>query len=163
MATTLEAGHRAPRRAWRRILRVLSFGASLMLVGLAGFVLGERHEAIRESALPVLGTAPSYSMTNQLGETVSSRVFAGKVQLVAFLFPYCTTMCPLVAAHLANLETLGLRPAGMAEKVAIISFDIDPEHTGPPQMRAFLKQYGWDPETTTGNTSPPTPPQCVAS
>jgi protein SCO1 len=69
-----------------------------------------------------------------------------KIQLVTFLFPYCTTLCPLITAHLVNLENLGLRPNGIEDKVEIVSFEVDPAHTGPPQMRAFLRQYGWNPQ-----------------
>jgi protein SCO1 len=122
--------------------------ASLPAIALGSFVLGERREEIRKTTLPVLAAAPSYTMTNQLGEAVSSSGFAGKIQVVSFLFPYCTTMCPLIAAHLVNLERLGLRPAGIADKVAIVSFDIDPDNTGPLQMRAFMWQYGWNPRDT---------------
>jgi protein SCO1 len=116
------------------------------LAGFSGFLLGERQEAAVNAALPVLKPAPSYTMTNQLGQTVSSRRFRGKVQVVSFMFPYCTTMCPLIAAHLTNLENLGLRPAGLADKVELVSFNLDPSATGPQQMRAFLAQYGWDPK-----------------
>jgi protein SCO1/2 len=121
---------------------------ALPAAGLYGFVLGQRHEASTETSLPVKRVAPSYTMTNQLGEKISSQAFSGKVQLVTFLFPYCTTLCPLIAAHLTNLERLGLGPAGIADKVALVSFDIDPDNTGPRDMRAFLQQYGWDPKDT---------------
>ena len=67
---------------------------------------------------------------------------------MTFLFPYCTTLCPLIAAHLAALETMDLRPAGIADNVQIVSFNVDPEGTGPRQMRSFLSEYGWDPKNT---------------
>lgn len=148
MSATSEP-HSAPpprrrRRAWPWFA---ALGAVLLpAVGLCGFVLGERHEAASAAALPVLASAPDYTLTDQLGDTVTSSSIRGKVQVVAFLAPYCTTMCPLVAAHLANLERLGLRPAGIADQVAIVSFNVDPGNTGPPQMRAFLSQYGWEPQ-----------------
>jgi len=82
--------------------------ASLPAIALGSFVLGERREEIRKTTLPVLAAAPSYTMTNQLGEAVSSSGFAGKIQVVSFLFPYCTTMCPLIAAH----RTAGAAPRG---------------------------------------------------
>lgn len=129
---------------WRRWLWALVAAALIPAAGLYGFVLGERREAA-QTALPILGTPPAYTMTNQLGQQVSSASFRGKVQLVTFLFPYCTTMCPLIAAHLANLEHLGLRPAGIEKDVQIVSFNLDPIHTGPAQMREFLAQYGWNP------------------
>jgi protein SCO1 len=132
--------------ALRKWLWSVALVVALPAAGFLGFLLGERHEAARQASLPVLAAAPSYTMTNQLGERVSSQHFRGKVQIVTFLFPYCTTLCPLIAAHLANLEKLGLEPAGLADKVALVTFDIDPENTGPPEMRAFLRQYGWNPQ-----------------
>jgi protein SCO1 len=148
VAMPAELRHLSPLRIWRRRIWFAVLVASLPAVALFSFFLGRRYEAGRGTTLPVLAAAPSYTMTNQLGRAVSSSSFAGEVQLVTFLFPYCTTMCPLIAAHLANLETLGLRPAGIADKVAIVSFDIDPENTGPMQMRAFMRQYGWNPQDT---------------
>lgn len=130
---------------WRRWLWALAIGAVIPIAGVDGFLLGQRHEAREETILPVLGRAPDYRMTNQLGETVPSSSLRGKIQLVTFLFPYCTTLCPLIAAHLVNLENLGLRPNDIEDKVEIVSFDVDPAHTGPLQMRAFLRQYGWNP------------------
>jgi cytochrome oxidase Cu insertion factor (SCO1/SenC/PrrC family) len=131
---------------WRRWLWALAIGAMIPIAGLDGFFLGQRHEAREKTILPVLGRAPDYRMTNQLGETVLSSNLRGKIQLVTFLFPYCTTLCPLITAHLVNLENLGLRPNRIEDKVVIVSFDVDPANTGPPQMRAFLSQYGWNPE-----------------
>lgn len=122
--------------------------AALLAVGLLGFWLGQMQMVDRLTSLPVLTTTPDYTMVNQLGDKVSSQALRGKIQLVTFLFPYCTTMCPLIAAHLANFENEALRPAGLADKVVIVSFDIDPQNTGPQQMRVFLTQYGWNPDDT---------------
>lgn len=130
---------------WRRRLWALALGAMIPFAGVAGFLLGHRQDLAEGASLPIQGTAPAYTMTNQLGERVASSSLQGKVQLVTFLFPYCTTMCPLIAAHLTNLENLGIRPAGLENKIEIVSFNLDPTGTGPPQMRAFLKQYGWNP------------------
>ena len=134
------------RRDWRSGLLLVAFASLLALIGIGGFLLGIEYQPPRQASLPILGKTPDYVMTNQLGEKVSSASLRGKVQLVTFLFPYCTTLCPLIAAHLTNLENQGLRPAGLADKVAIVSFNVDPENTGPPQMREFLRQYGWDPQ-----------------
>jgi protein SCO1 len=141
-----KAEHHVPRAAMRKWLWFIALVLALPAAGFYGFLLGERRDAARQEALPVLAAAPSYTMTNQLGESVSSQRFRGKVQIVSFLFPYCTTLCPLIAAHLTNLENLGLAPAGIADKVALVTFDIDPDSTGPSEMSAFLRQYGWDPK-----------------
>jgi len=120
-------------------------GALLVAVGLlAGWLLG-RAQTPAQAALPILGVAPAFhNFRNQLGQKVDSSQFHGKVQVVTFLFPYCTSYCPLIADHLLGLETL-LREAGWQDQVQIVAFDVDPWHTGPTQMRAFLQEYGWDP------------------
>ena len=148
MSAASDSGQHSPRRALPRWFWLAASSAALLGVGLLGFWLGQEQVAERQASLPILTTAPDYSMVNQLGEKVSSQSLRGKVQLVTFLFPYCTTMCPLIAAHLANFENEALRPAGLADKVVIVSFDIDPRNTGPEQMRAFLAQYGWKPSDT---------------
>lgn len=109
-----------------------------------GWTLG--HQASKhQPALPIIGRAPSYhGFLNQLGQPVDSSAFAGKLRLVTFLFPYCTSYCPLIALNLTGLET-ELKQAGLQNRVQLIAFDVDPRHTGSVQDRAFLKQYGWDP------------------
>ncbi|MGH8128348.1 MAG: SCO family protein [Gammaproteobacteria bacterium] len=127
---------------------VLYFALAVFALGL-GFGGGYwySHSLGGHSRLPVLGTAPDYTLTNQLGHTVQSKTFAGKVQVVTFLFPYCTDYCPLIAAHLVSLEQ-ALKTAQLADKVQLVAFNVDPAHTGPKIMAAFMRQYGWDPHDT---------------
>ena len=147
-APTTQNHPRMPLAKARPWLWLLALAAAIPFAGVGGYLLGRRDGATSRTALPVIADAPSYRLTNQLGQNVASGDLRGKVQLVTFLFPYCTTLCPLIAAHLAALEAMDLRPAGIADKVAIVSFNVDPEGTGPKQMRAFLSQYGWDPKDT---------------
>lgn len=131
----------------KRSLALVVFPVALVLAGLVGWVAGMEYYAgqAKKADEPVLGLAPHYrDLTNQLGQTVSSGQFNGKVQVVTFLFPYCTTYCPLIAAHLVGLENL-LKDAGLQNQVEIVAFNVDPAGTGPAQMRAFLKEYHWDP------------------
>jgi len=122
---------------------LLAVGMLTLGMGL-GWLLG-RAQTPAQAALPILGVAPAFhNFRNQLGQKIDSSQFLGKVQVVTFLFPYCTSYCPLIADHLLGLETL-LREAGWQDQVQIVAFDVDPWHTGPTQMRAFLQEYGWDP------------------
>ncbi len=118
----------------------------IILFGAGGFVLGRFFygQAPQKESLPVLGRAPDYTLINQLGQPVSSRSFHGKVQIVSFLFAYCRGYCPLIAHNFIMLEQV-LKTAGIADQVQLIAFNVDPENTGPAQMKAFQKQYGWVP------------------
>lgn len=118
--------------------------ACLLLGGGIGWLVARRQAPARVG-LPVLFTAPAYrGLRNQDGAAVSSGAFRGKVQVVAFLFPYCDTFCPVIAAHLVGFENL-LAGSPLADKVEVVSFNVDPGGTGPRQMRGFLREYGWDP------------------
>lgn len=116
-----------------------------LLVGLGVGWLAGRQRAVAHRALPVLFAAPVYrGLSDQNGARVSSSHFAGKVQVVAFLFPYCNTFCPVIAAHLVGFENL-LAGSALADKVDVVAFNVDPGGTGPKQMREFLREYGWNP------------------
>jgi len=132
---------RGGRLAWSTLA-----GAGMLVAGACGWILGSHYGGRPgQGPLPVLGQAPHYHLSNQHGRPVDDGRFHGKVQVVTFLFPYCTTYCPLITAHLVGFEHL-LARAGLADRVAVVSFNVDPGNTGPAQMRAFLSQYGWNPD-----------------
>lgn len=137
------------RLAMLRRVRMWLIGLLLVAVGVSlGWWLGGRQVASGRAELRNYGPAPAYTgFLNQNGSKVDSGTFSGKVRLVTFLFPYCTSYCPLIAIHLIGLES-ELRSAGLARRVQIVAFNVDPAHTGPRQARTFLAQYGWDPTDT---------------
>lgn len=139
---------RSPRLAVNRLALRASLTIILILTGVAfGWWLGKQDAVVEQNYfLRDLGRAPAYAgFRNQLGQKVDSSTFGGKVRLVTFLFPYCTSYCPLIAIHLVALES-ELRAAGLQNEVQLIAFNVDPQHTGPDQTSAFLKQYGWNPK-----------------
>jgi hypothetical protein len=58
---------------------------------------------------------------------------------VSFLFPHCTTYCPLMARDLA-LPQKALAAESIDSTVEIVTFNVDPGGAG--QAAAFLEQYG---------------------
>jgi protein SCO1/2 len=91
------------------------------------------------------GAAPTYTLTDQHGRSVSSAALRGKIQVVSFLFPYCTTYCPVIARTLAQTEQL-IEHAGLRHEVAFVVFNVDPAGAGPAQLSAFLSQELIDPD-----------------
>lgn len=145
---TLEKQSPFQRRRTSAALRLI--GALVLVAALSALIGWELRGLFpggaSEPALTVLGPAPTYrQLLDQTGRRVDSPAFEGKVQVVTFLFPYCTTYCPLIAAHLVGFERL-LQRAGLQDRVQVVAFNVDPAHTGVKQMRAFLKEYGWNPD-----------------
>lgn len=127
-----------------KLITVLVLAAIIIISFLAGSQFGGGN-AQKKSKYKVIGKVPSYTLTNQLGQKVSSRKFKGKIRVVSFLFPYCREYCPLIALNMVHFEQL-LKNAHLTNRVQLISYDVDPSHTGPSQMRAFMKEYGWNPK-----------------
>ncbi len=129
----------------RRLWPLIPLTVFVVLGVAVGFGWGVEAGRSTRTALGDLGPTPAYTLIDQLGQPVESTEFRGKVQVVSFLFPYCTTICPLIAAHMTNFMNQAVKPAGLEDRVQLVSFNVDPAGTGPRQMSAFMKQYGWDP------------------
>lgn len=141
-ATSQPAG-RATRRPQRRALAPVLAGVMLAALAVAGGAA-----ALRRPAPPVrppdYGAAPRYTLTDQNGRPFSSADLDGKVQVVSYLFPYCTSFCPLLTASLVRASAQ-LHGAGLGGAVAFVAFNVDPEGAGPATLAAFLRQEGIDP------------------
>jgi cytochrome oxidase Cu insertion factor (SCO1/SenC/PrrC family) len=125
------------------------FGAALAGVAVAVLAVvatgGWRsHRTVPPGAPADYGLAPDYVLTDQHGQQFASAALRGKIQVVSYLFPYCTSFCPLLAGTLAQAERLA-DGAGLAGTVAFVAFNVDPEHAGPDTLAAFLRQEGLNP------------------
>src|SRR5947209_11500179 len=55
---------------------------------------------------PLSQPAPDFRLTDQLGQQVSLRSFRGKVVILAFNDPVCTTVCPLTTTAMVQAKAL---------------------------------------------------------
>lgn len=129
---------------WRLAAISAISGALVALAGVAALFLW--LGPVGQPALPIIGEAPHYRLINQNGKPIASQDFLGKVRIVAPLFPYCRELCPLVAADLAGFDADGVQHSRLKGRVVFVFFNIAPGDSGPPEMRQFLKQYGWNPD-----------------
>jgi protein SCO1/2/putative membrane protein len=88
--------------------------------------------AARGQALPVLYPAPTFSLTNQDGKTVTNQDLRGKTWIVDFIFTRCPGPCPIMTSKMVGLSKLVTHP-----DVRFVSITVDPEFDTP----AVLKQY----------------------
>jgi cytochrome oxidase Cu insertion factor (SCO1/SenC/PrrC family) len=81
--------------------------------------------------------APGFTLTSQDGRQVSLASLRGKVVLLTFLDPVCTTDCPLIAQEMRSADTLLGARAGNTELVAVVA---NPTYTSIAYTRAFTSQ-----------------------
>jgi len=88
---------------------------------------------------PLSAMAPGFTLTDQFGKRVSLRTLRGKVVVLTFNDPECTTICPLTTTALLHAKTL-LGPA--ASGVDLIGVGANPEKTEVKWVRAYSKAHG---------------------
>ncbi|MER8991447.1 SCO family protein [Mesorhizobium sp. M0678] len=100
------------------------------------------HDAAHDLRLPTIGAAPDFTLTSQDGVRVSLRDFRGKVVAVAFIYTYCTDVCPMLTAHMASVqEKLG---SAFGSKIAFISITVDPERDTAEVLKEYAQNFGAD-------------------
>jgi cytochrome oxidase Cu insertion factor (SCO1/SenC/PrrC family) len=98
-------------------------------------------QAIDGSGTPLDSPAPPFSLTDQHGDTVTLASLRGKVLLLTFLDPVCTTDCPLEAQEFRQAGQLLGGDSRRVELVAIVANPVDYQ-LGYTQ--AFDRQEGLD-------------------
>ena len=83
--------------------------------------------------------APGFSLTDQDGRTVSLASLRGKVVLMTFLDPVCTTDCPIIAQEFKQAGQMLGAQAGQVELVAVVA---NPTYRSTAFTRAFDRQEG---------------------
>ncbi len=110
--------------------------ASIMALLLAGCTSAE--------PLPDYGPAPSFTLTDQSGTSLSLHGSQGKVRLVDFIYTHCPDICPLSSTHMSQVQK-DLTASGLSGKdFQLISISVDPERDSPEVLREYAKRYDAD-------------------
>ena len=96
-------------------------------------------EAVDGGAAPLDYTAPAVQLTDQDGRPASLAGLRGKVVLLTFLDPVCTSDCPLIAQEFRASDQILGNAAGDVELVAIVA---NPIYLSAAYTRAFDQQEG---------------------
>jgi cytochrome oxidase Cu insertion factor (SCO1/SenC/PrrC family) len=88
---------------------------------------------------PLKGAAPGFTLTDQFGKRVSLRSLRGKVVVLSFNDPECTTICPLTTTAMLRAKEL-LGPA--ASDVDLVGIGANPEKTEVKWVRAYSRAHG---------------------
>jgi cytochrome oxidase Cu insertion factor (SCO1/SenC/PrrC family) len=88
---------------------------------------------------PLSAVAPNFTLTDQFGKHVSLHSLRGKVVVVSFNDPECTTICPLTTTALLHAKAL-IGPA--ASRVQLLGIGANPEATQVKWVRAYSKAHG---------------------
>jgi cytochrome oxidase Cu insertion factor (SCO1/SenC/PrrC family) len=94
-------------------------------------------QALDGSSAPLDFKAPAFTLTNQHGREVSLASLRGKVVLLTFLDPVCTSDCPLIAQEFRQADQL---LGGQSRQVEMVAVVTNPLYTQPGYTAAFDRQ-----------------------
>jgi cytochrome oxidase Cu insertion factor (SCO1/SenC/PrrC family) len=139
---------------WGRILAATSFSSVTALGALAIIVLGAAPMAsasLSRTADPILAQAltgyspplqeqaPGFRLTDQDGRTVSLSSLRGKVVLLTFLDPVCTSDCTIMGREFVQAGQL---LAGESKHVELVGVVVNPVYYSREVVDAFDQQEG---------------------
>ena len=83
--------------------------------------------------------APGFTLTDQNGQTVSLASLRGKVVLMTFLDPVCTTDCPIIGAE---FKQAGVLLGAQDKDVELVAVVANPTYRGIAFTQAFDREEG---------------------
>jgi cytochrome oxidase Cu insertion factor (SCO1/SenC/PrrC family) len=122
-----------------------AWAAAIVLVGAGPMMIAQASpnadpiiaQAIDGNAEPMNFAAPGFSLTSQTGRQVSLASLRGKVVLLTFLDPVCTSDCPVIAQEFRVADQM---LGGSASRVELVAIVANPIYRSIAYTRAFDSQ-----------------------
>ena len=92
--------------------------------------------------LPKYYKSPSFSMTTEDGLMLKESDMRGKVYLASFFFSNCPTTCP---KNLKQIQKIQKRVKGLGDRVALLSFTVDPNNDTPKELFKVARKWKANP------------------
>ena len=92
--------------------------------------------------LPVYGVVPSFNLETEDSLRIKSDDLKGKIYIANFMFASCPTSCP---KNLKTIKKIQKRIRGVGQKIAILSFTVDPENDTPKKLFKLARDWKANP------------------
>ena len=112
-------------------------GAVLIVIG-ALFVASLRKGA----SLPSYGQVQPFTLTNQLGETITLQSLKGKAWVADVIFARCPGPCPKMTAEMTTLQNA----FSADQPLRFVTLTTDPEHDTADKLKEYAQRFSADPE-----------------
>ncbi|MBK5272643.1 MAG: SCO family protein [Bacteroidia bacterium] len=91
-----------------------------------------------------------FSLTNQLGNTVSWEDMKGKIVVADFFFTHCPTICPRLTSNMKRLQESITNSQRVGDKtnqsIHFLSFSIDPERDSVERLKYWANRFQINPD-----------------
>lgn len=124
--------------------RLLWAGLVVALLAIGIYALNDwlKSQEITEPSriIPVLGTVPEFTLTDQGGKPFGTSDLKGKIYVVDLIFTNCAGTCPMLTVEMANLQ----KSLKKTTDVHLVSISVDPNNDSPEVLADYAKKYNAD-------------------
>ena len=93
------------------------------------------------SKLPQFGMVQPFTLTNQLGETVTLQTLRGKVWVADIIFARCPGPCPKMTEEMAKLQSA----FDTNQPLRFVTLTTDPENDTVSTLKEYAEKFSADP------------------
>ena len=123
-----------------RGLQIVVWGfLGIVLLVVAGMYLRQKPT---RSSLPEYGKVNPFTLTNQLGQTVTLADLKGKVWVADIIFALCPGPCPKMTQEMADVSNAFMPD----EPLRFVTLTTHPENDTPEVLKKYSEQFGADPQ-----------------
>ncbi|BBI32810.1 SCO family protein [Cohnella abietis] len=112
-----------------------------MLVLIVYFLYSSKD---RETALPVVQSAPEFALTNLDGQQVNASDNKGKIVLMEFMFTSCPDICPLTTYKMVQLQEQLKEQGLFGNEVQFVAITFDPKQDTPEMLKKYADRMKMD-------------------
>jgi protein SCO1/2 len=123
-----------------RALQIVAW--SLLSLVILGVIASFINSSARRSDLKEYGKIQPFSLTNQLGETITLSNLKGQVWVADVIFTRCAGPCPKMTDQMAQIQQAF--PA--AANLRFVSLTTDPEHDTSSRLKDYSEKFSADPD-----------------
>lgn len=113
-------------------------GVALIILLFGIYTVPKVVKKFQKADLHKFEKVPDFEFTNQDGQKISNKDYAGKVYVVEFFFTTCPTICPIMNQKMLSIQKdyFGNPDFGIA------SISITPKIDTPKVLKEYAKKYG---------------------
>ncbi len=126
-------------------VRIVIIIVAIIELTAIGIYFYSSHSKRITSTLPILGTLPAFTLTNEDSVNFTNQNLLGKVTIADFIFTSCGGPCPLMSNKMSSLQT----QFSDVSNIHFLSFSVDPEYDTPSILKKYGLKFGAKPDRWT--------------
>lgn len=92
--------------------------------------------------LPKISQIPAYSFTNEFKKPFGTEELKGRTYIANFIFTNCPSSCLRLTQEMEKIQK---RVRGLGNKIALVSFTVDPENDSPEELFKYSRKHNANP------------------